>query len=82
MRDWCAATYRAWAIVRSRSTCGLPCWNARPSASARPTVAITPAVDSSVFDGIASQSVALPPRPSSSIRVTSAPTAEAAEAAA
>ena len=81
-RDWWAATYRAWATVRSRSTWGVPCWKARPIASARTTVARTPAVESSVFDGIASHSVALPPSPTSSTSVTWAPIAVAALAAA
>ena len=81
-RDWCVATQRAWATVRSMSTCGLPCSNDTPAWSARSIAASTVAVERRVFDGIASVSVQEPPRPVSSISVTSAPSTAAALAAA
>ena len=79
---WCAASQRAWAIVASRSTEGRPCSKRTPIRSAPSTVAITDAVCSSVFDGIASVSVQFPPRPRRSTTVTRAPSAAAVPAAA
>ena len=63
-------------------TDGRPCEKSSPTSSARATSSIASAVVSSVFDGIASVMVQLPPSDMSSTRVTSAPRWAAVVAAA
>ena len=81
-RLWCRATARARARVRRRLTLGRPCSKSSPLSAARATLSIASAVVRSVFDGIASVIVQLPPSWLSSIRVTSAPRWAAVTAAA
>ena len=81
-RLWCSATARARASVRRRLTSGKPRAKSTPSSSARWISSIASAVVSSVFDGIASVIVQLPPSWCSSTSVTSAPRWAAVAAAA
>jgi hypothetical protein len=73
---------RACASARRMSTLGRPCWKTRPRDSARSISAIEEATCSSVFDGMPSVIVQLPPSAMRSTIVTSAPSAAAVEAAA